>query len=283
MKIYFLTSIIVLFFSCTSSKESTIQKKIDLSEQEIIVPEFQSIIDSANVTGSILIFDIEENIYYSNDFEYSKKGKIPASTFKIPNTIIALETNIMENDSTIIKWNGEKRWNKNWEQDLTFREAFHFSCVPCYQEIARKIGVKRMTEYLEKLEYEDMKVDSTNIDYFWLKGESRINQFQQIDFLKRLDQSQLSISERTETIMKRIFVIETNDQYTLRGKTGLSIENEIYNGWFVGYFQFENKTYYFATNAEPIEEIEMNLFSKIRKEVTYKAFEQMGLLNNNEY
>jgi len=55
---------------------------------------------------------------------------MPASTFKIVNSIIALETGVVENDSTMFKWNGEKRRLPIWEQDLTFRDAFHFSCVP---------------------------------------------------------------------------------------------------------------------------------------------------------
>ena len=71
-------------------------------------------------------------------------GHLPASTFKIPNSIIALETGLIEDDSTLIKWDGDERRLPAWEQDLVFRDAFHYSCVPCYQEIARKIGEKRM-------------------------------------------------------------------------------------------------------------------------------------------
>ena len=87
---------------------------------------------------------------------------------------------------------------KVWEQDLTFKQAFHYSCVPCYQEVARKIGATRMNVWLNKLDYGQMHVDTTNIDVFWLEGDSQINQYQQIDFLKRLYRSELLISHRTE-------------------------------------------------------------------------------------
>lgn len=246
-----------------------------VTESEIIVPEFQTIIDSANVEGAILIYDFKGGKYYSNDFEWSKKGNLPASTFKIANSIIALETGIVENDSTLFKWNGEARNLKNWEQDLIFRDAFHFSCVPCYQEVARKIGVNKMIEYLDKLEYGNIIVNSTNIDMFWLEGESHINLFQQIDFLMRFYQSELSISTRTEGIMKRMMVIEKNDEFKLSGKTGWSIRNGNNNGWFVGYVESQSKTYFFATNVEPKEQFDMDMFPMIRKNVTYKAFEQM--------
>lgn len=98
-----------------------------------------------------------------------KKRNLPASTFKITNSIIALETGVVENDSTLLKWNGEKRRFKNWEQDLILRDAFHFSCVPCYQEIARKVGENKMNKFLKKLDYGNMKVDSSNLDLFWLE------------------------------------------------------------------------------------------------------------------
>lgn len=278
MKIFYFVSLSILFFSCVDNKNIFDKNENQRAVPEIIVPEFQSIIDSAKVNGAILIYDLKGDKYYSNDFTWTKKGKLPASTFKITNSIIALETGVVENDSTLFKWNGEKRRIKNWEQDLIFRDAFHFSCVPCYQNIARKIGEKKMNEFLKKLDYGDMIVDSSNIDLFWLEGESIISQFRQIDFLKRLYQSKLPISERTEAIIKRMIVIEDGDDYKLSGKTGWSIRNGNNNGWFVGYIETQSETYFFATNVEPKQKFDMNMFPMIRKDVTFKAFEQMKII-----
>ena len=188
MKLLYILSAFILFLSCTDKKKSS-NTNNNSAEREVIIPEFQTIIDSAAIKGSIVIYDLKEDKYYSNNFKWAKKGKLPASTFKIPNSIIAIETGVVENDSTLFEWNGEERFLKSWEQDLIFKEAFHYSCVPCYQEVAREIGAKRMSEYLKKFEYGAIKVDATNIDSFWLEGESRINQFEQIDFLKRLYQN----------------------------------------------------------------------------------------------
>jgi beta-lactamase class D len=150
--------------------------------------------------------------------------------------------------------------------------------VPCYQEVAREIGYKRMAEYLDKLDYGDMKVDSTNIDIFWLEGNSRINQFQQIDFLKRLYASELPITDRTEAMMKRMMIIEDNDNYKLSGKTGWSIRNGNNNGWFVGFLETPDKTYFFATNVEPKPQFDIAMFPAIRKDLTFKALEQMKII-----
>jgi len=142
-----------------------------------VVAALQTLMDTSDLQGVILLYDLEADTYYSNDFGGCKKGQLPASTFKITNSIIALETAVVENDSSLFEWNGEDRMLDVWEQDLTLKEAFHYSCVPCYQEIARKIGANKMNKYLDTLNYGNMDVDSTNIDLFWLQGEYRIMPF----------------------------------------------------------------------------------------------------------
>lgn len=262
-------SLLVVKFTLGNDLEAT---------KEIFKPEFQQIIDSANLRGAILVYDLEKDKYYSNDFVWSKEGKLPASTFKIPNSIIGLETGIIENENTIFFWDGEQRALDTWEQNLILKDAFQFSCVPCYQEVARGIGPERMKEYLSKYNYGSMEVDSANIDIFWLQGGSGINQFQQINFLKRLYKSELPISEKTEKIMKEILLLEENEQYKMSGKTGWSIQNGINNGWFVGYVESGSKIYYFATNVEPGEGFRMDMFPGIRKDVTFAALKTLDII-----
>lgn len=278
MRIPYYILLAILLVACSEKRTTINEKDKSIEENRIVELEFQSIIDSVDVEGSILIYDFDDKKYYSNNFEWAEKGYLPASTFKITNSIIALETGVMENDSTLIEWDGEPKRLSVWEQDMTFKEAFHFSCVPCYQEIARTIGAKRMNEHLAAFEYGDMKVDSTNIDLFWLEGDSKISQFQQIAFLKKLYESELPLTERSETIIKRMIVIEENDAYKLSGKTGWSIRDGNNIGWFVGYIESQNQTYFFATNIEPKSEFDMDLFPMIRKEVTHKALKAMNIM-----
>jgi beta-lactamase class D len=244
---------------------------------EVAKPEFGKILDSLKVKGAILIYDVKNKTYYSNDFSWTKMGIIPASTFKIPNSIIALETGVVKNDSDIFKWNGEKRKLKKWEKDLTFKEAFQVSCVPCYQEVARKIGVNRMKTYLKKLNYPGMVFDTLTIDNFWLQGKSKISQMQQIDFLERLYFSKLPIAKRTENIMKNIMIIEKTESYTLSGKSGWGMRNEIDNGWLVGYLETNNSVYFFATNVE-MKNATMDKFPAIRLNSTKEAFKKLKLI-----
>lgn len=277
-KILVLISLLISF-SCSSEKTPTTTAKEKEVTKRITTSAFQTILDSADVTGAILIFDAEADRYYSNDFAWCEKGQLPASTFKIPNSIIALETGVVENDSLLFKWDGKKRAFKMWEKDLFFRDAFKYSCVPCYQEVARKIGVDRMRAYLAKLDYGNIQVDSSNLDLFWLTGTSTITPFQEIDFLKRFYQSNLPISKRTEKLVKSIMILRENEAYTLSGKTGWTMDDDKNNGWFVGFVETKNKVYYFATNVEPNATFDMALFPKIRKEVTDQALQEMNIIN----
>ncbi|KXX68726.1 class D beta-lactamase [Flammeovirga sp. SJP92] len=274
---YKLISIICTFMVCVSCTTTEQRQK---SNEGTMVQEkvLQQILDSTNLKGAILLYDHNAATYYSNDFEWSKKGFLPASTFKIPNSIIALETRVVENDSTLMKWDGIERNFKIWNQDLIFKKAFQYSCVPCYQEVARKIGVEQMKSYLKKLNYNGMEFDSTSIDSFWLVGDSRISPFDEIDFLKRLYGSELPIQKRNEAIIKKMMLIETNDQYKLSGKTGWASNADYNNGWFVGFLELSDNTIFFATNIEPAENFYMKNFPKARKAVTMKALNALDYL-----
>ena len=235
------------------------------------LPTFKTLIDQANVKGAILIYDVNANTYFSNNFIWAKSSFLPASTFKIPNSIISLETGVMKADTSAIKWDGQPRRFEVWEQDLTLKSAFHYSCVPCYQEIARNVGLQRMQTHLSKLKFGEMDVDSANLDIFWLQGESRISAFNQIDFLQRFNTGKLPITERTESIMKDLMIITENDSIVIRGKTGWSNQYDVNNGWFVGYVERDNNVYYFATNIEPRKGVSLKTFAELRRSLTYRA------------
>lgn len=272
----FLLALVVLF-SCKEDKQTS--KPTIANDKKITKPkikseityleqtEFNSILEKASVKGSILFFDENEGTYYSNDFEWAKKGFIPASTFKIPNSLIALELGIVENDSVLLKWDGTERSIQAWNQDLIFRKAFHYSCVPAYQEIARKVGVEQMRSMVQKFDYGSMDITNENLDLFWLDGQSKITQFEQIKFLRKYYHGELPISDRTEEIAKRMMTTKYKG-LPLLAKTGRSMDGV---SWYVGYIIKNSKAIYFATNLMDIGSFKPNQ----RKMVTMKAFDSI--------
>ncbi|MCH2197737.1 MAG: class D beta-lactamase [Flavobacteriales bacterium] len=267
----------ILILSCENKENKEDLKST--SSAEVIVPEFQTILDSSDLEGAILIFDKKNNTYYSNSFTESRVQHLPASTFKIPNSIIGLELNILENERTIFKWDGSERYLPVWEQDLSLRDAFQTSCVPCYQELARKIGVDEMKKYVKKLKFGQMDIGEETIDNFWLMGPSKISPYEQVYFLKQLREEQLPISKSTHETIKIILEIESTDSYTLSGKTGLSVYGEKDVGWFVGFVEKHGNVYYFATKISPkSNDIDRNDFNSLRQEVSIKALNEMDII-----
>lgn len=278
MKKHVSVFLILLLFGCSEFED----KNSKANANEIAFKEFQSILDDEHLKGSILVYSISDDQYYSNDFDWARKGRLPASTFKIPNSIIALELGIVESDSSILKWDGKARKRSFWEKDLSFQDAFRSSCVPCYQEIARELGLEQMKEYVEKLDYGSMQFDAASLDNFWLMGDSKINQFQQIDFLKRLYQSELPISKRTAAMMKKMMRIAVEDDKIFSGKTGWSVNNEVDNGWFVGHAVSDGKEWLFATNFEATSYTDMKRFGHAREGVTRRSLKQLGFDLNSD-
>jgi beta-lactamase class D len=235
------------------------------------------IFDRHNMNGTIVVLDAKNNRYSGHQPALWDSGYLPASTFKIANSLAGLESGVIDT-SYIFKWNGVKRRLPQWDKDLTLREAFRVSCVPCYQEVARKIGSERMISYLDKMQYPGMDVHPENIDLFWLEGKSRITPMQQLDFIKRLYEEKLPISPSAMRSVKSIMVVEKTPQYTLSGKTGWAVRNGNNYGWFIGWVETKNNVYYLATLVEPKNQEEISDFAAARKWITMEVLERMGVI-----
>ena len=241
--------------------------------------KLKTLFDKYRMTGTILITDSSNQEYYGYNPSRWDSGYLPASTFKIVNTLIGLETGATDT-SHIFVWKGEKRRLPEWERNLKLRDAFACSCVPCFQELARKIGAETMNTWLAKLAYGSMDVHPGNIDRFWLEGLSRITPRQQADFIRQLYAETLPLSHAVMKAVKSIMVIETTDSYKLSGKTGWAVREGNNYGWFTGYLETGGKVYFVATLVEPRDQKEVADFIAARKLITMEAFRILGLIGH---
>lgn len=205
--------------------------------------------DEYNVKGSFLLYDLKKDKYYYYDSSRCNTRFTPASTFKIPNSIIGLETGVIPDENFVIKWDGVKRNFKGWNRDLDMKTAIEVSAVPYYQELARRVGENKMKEMVALLGYGNMDITG-GIDKFWLDGSLRISQFEQIAFLKRLYNDELPVSSRSMEITKKIIPGEDTMGLKFKGKTGWGEQDNKVIGWWVGWIQKDNDVYFFATNIE---------------------------------
>ena len=172
--------------------------------------------------GTFVGYKVDDYLIIASDKVRSGEAKLPASTFKIPNSIIALETGVVADpDKDIFKWDGVTRSIEAWNKDHTLRSAIAVSAVPVYQEIARRIGQERMQKYLDLFDYGNRDIGG-GIDQFWLTGNLRIDPVQQIDFVDRLRRGVLPVSKRSQELARDILPVTKVGDATIRAKSGLT-------------------------------------------------------------
>jgi len=206
----------------------------------------------AGTVGTFVGYKVEDYLVIASDTDRSGQAELPASTFKIPNSLIALETHVVgDPDQDVFKWDGVVRSIAAWNRDHTLRSAIAVSAVPVYQEIARRIGAERMQHYLDLLDYGNRDIGG-GIDQFWLTGRLRIDPVQQVDFLDRLRRGSLPVSKRSQDLVVDILPVTRVGDTIIRAKTGLvgaqASRPEL--GWLVGWAEKGGEATVFALNLD---------------------------------
>lgn len=252
-----------LLVSSRDNTEMTVAQSVDLGRS------FKEL----GIDGSIAIYDKNNNQFYEHNASRNTTAFFPASTFKIFNALVALETGVIRDDIAVLTWDGIEREVPAWNRDTNLRQAFKDSTVWFYQVLARKVGHERMQGFIDQVGYGNRQIGK-QIDRFWLEGPLQITPKQEIEFLQRFERNDLPFSQRTLDLVKDIMIVERTPNYTLRGKTGWITSVNPNIGWFVGYLQQKDNVYFFATN---INMPSANDAAK-RIEITRRSFKALGLL-----
>jgi len=178
----------------------------------------------------------------------------PFSTFKITNSVIALEKEIIKDTKQVLSYDKEKYptqvwWPPVWKlPSYNLSSAFKYSVVPVFRQMAKNIGQKHMNTYLERFDYGNQDA-SSGIDNFWLNGSLKISAVEQVTFLQKLFQNQFKLSSSTLAAIKEVMLVETTENYKLYGKTGAGkVTDKSMLGWYVGFVENKEGVHYFAFN-----------------------------------
>ena len=238
--------------------------------------------EECSIDGSITVYDYHEQKWMSNDLDDSQFPTLPASTFKIVNTLIALETGAVKNENKIIPWISDYDTVKyghrpNTYHDMSMKEAFKLSAGWAYVELAKKIGKARYKNYLTRIGYGNADVSIDDPD-FWNFGNFAISPANQIEVLIGIYEETLPFSERSFAILKDIMIEQKTETYTLRAKTGWTRDGGKDTGWWVGYVENEDDVYFFATRLIKDRSESNPNFSSCRKEISRKILGDLGAL-----
>ena len=198
--------------------------------------DLDQILAGLDVRGAFACLDLATDRLSLANASRAGQRMIPASTFKIANSLIALETAAVRGDDELFRWDGMAKEFKAWEQDLTLRQAIAASSVPVFQEIARRVGISRYEHWLEKIEFGN-GITGTDVDRFWLDGPLKISAIEQTSFLAALALHQLPMSRRPQEIVRDMLRVETRGNLALFAKTGWCRATTPNIGWWVGWVE----------------------------------------------
>jgi len=238
--------------------------------------DFKQFYDQNEVIGSFFLYDLKNDKYiFYNESQFNQQFT-PASTFKICNSLIGLETGVIKDENYVIKWDSVQRRIPAWNQDQDLESAFKNSTVWYFQELARRVGGERMKYWLDKVNYGNADT-SCGIDKFMLTGGLRISPKQQIDFLRKLYENNLPFSRRTIDIVKKIMIAKETLDYVVRAKTGWGFQDDLNIGWYVGYVETKGNIYFFANCIQTADSENKN-FAKARIDIVYQIIDILKIL-----
>lgn len=208
------------------------------------------------LTGTFGMFDNAQGKFTIYNLKrYRDSVYLPASTFKIVNSAIALHTGVAPDEKMVIPWDGVVRPIADWNKDLTMKEAFTVSSVPWFQELARRIGKDTMQQWLDSLGYGKQfrkpVITARNLDTFWLDNSVKVSADEQLGLVKRLYFDQLPFQKRAQRIVRDMMLREDNANYKLSYKTGWATTEQGHAlGWLIGWIEENNHVYFFVLNVE---------------------------------
>ncbi|MDB5253389.1 MAG: beta-lactamase [Flaviaesturariibacter sp.] len=238
MKVWFPLLIAAFFFAACSPNNVKTDNSIGTYFKAAGVDGCFALLNNAG--GEFTMYNLDR---------YRDSAYTPASTFKIVNSLIGLQTGRIRSDSMVIRWDGINRGRSECNADMSMYQAFRLSCPPWYQEIARRIGRDTMQFWLDSLSYGNKKISA--IDTFWLDNSLKIRADEQLGLVKRLYFDQLPFFKLNQQIVRNAMLFEDKPNYKLSYKTGWGFKEDGKNlAWIVGWIEENGHPYFFVLNFE---------------------------------
>lgn len=241
--------------------------------------------DAKQVSGTFGLFDNGQGHFTVFDIgRFSDSTYLPASTYKIVNSLIGLETGVVRDENSTMPWDSVSRGRSECEKELKMLDAFKLSCVPWYQQLARQIGASSMQHYLDTLGYGSKNGRfriNENLDMFWLNNSVKVTADEQLGLVKKLYFHQLPFQKRTQEIVQKMMLMEDNANYKLSYKTGWGHNEQGHSiGWVIGWVEENQHPYFFALQLEsPDPKFDI---ASARLEILHNCLRQLGYLEGKK-
>lgn len=204
----------------------------------------------AGYDGSFVLYDMKANQYHIYNENQSKLRVSPDSTYKIYSALFGLESNVITSENSTMNWNGIHNPYESWNRDQNLSIAMKNSVTWYFQDLDKRTRLARLQAYFSQIGYGNTNL-SGGITQYWLESSLKISPIEQVQLLKAFYTNQFGFKTKNIQTVKDAIKLEEKDGALLFGKTGTGmVNNKNINGWFIGYVETKDNTYFFATNIQ---------------------------------
>ena len=198
--------------------------------------------------GSFVLYDLENDAWSIHDMEHATLRVAPNSTYKIYDALFGLEEEIITPENSFIAWNGETYPFEAWNADQTLQSAMNSSVNWYFESVDEQLGAANISNYIEEIGYGNENI-SGDFSTYWMESSLKISPIEQVELLTRLQNNSLGFAPENINAVKDAICLCASDAGTFYGKTGTGrVDGQDVNGWFIGYIETVDNTYFFATN-----------------------------------
>ena len=198
--------------------------------------------------GSFVLYDLENDAWSIHDMEHATLRVAPNSTYKIYDALFGLEEEIITPENSFIAWNGETYPFEAWNADQTLQSAMNSSVNWYFESVDEQLGAANISNYIEEIGYGNENI-SGDFSTYWMESSLKISPIEQVELLTRLQNNSLGFAPENINAVKDAICLSSSDAGTFYGKTGTGrVDGQDVNGWFIGYIETADNTYFFATN-----------------------------------
>lgn len=256
------------------SAMATTNDRYDLNNERTLYEDLSNYFDGYD--GSFVLYDMKASQYRIYNKDKSTLRISPNSTYKIYSALIGLESHVITNEHSTMKWNGTKYPYESWNTDQNLSTAIRNSVTWYFQELDQRIPQETIKGYLEQMNYGNN--DLSGGSNYWLESSLKISPVEQVQLISALYTNQFGFEDKNIEIIKDSLALERYDGSRLSGKTGTgNVNGKNINGWFIGYVENKDNTYFFATNIQN----EDNSYGSKAAEITLSILRDKGIYKGN--
>lgn len=220
--------------------------------------------------GSFVLYDMAQDTWNIYDMDRAALRVSPDSTYKIYDALIGLEAGVITPEDSTMEWNRELYPFQEWNADQTLQSAMSASVNWYFQEIDKQLGTSAIDRYIREIRYGNENTKG-GLSSYWMESSLKISPIEQVELLRKLYENSLGFRTKNIDTVKDSILLSSSKAGNLYGKTGTGcIDGKDVNGWFIGYVEAPDNTWFFAANIAANDDASGNSAAEITRHILSK-------------